>query len=274
MTEIPLFDTHAHYDHPRFKEDGPAVVADLFSRGVIDGVVIPAISYESNFNRALFPEAQFSCVYFAAGLHPRFAVNEKWWTKAKRAEFAAVADDRRTVAIKTGLDFRNEKLTVAQKKHQERFFLYLAALAAEKSLPLVLHVREAVERLLELLPQAELPAEIAVHCFTSDEGIARRLLDAGVTRFGIGGMLTRPESGALRDCVKALPLSTLLLETDAPFVKPEGYEGKYNTSETLPEIVRLIAELKGLAVQTVAEAVQKNARDFFGLQPSGETAEL
>ena len=76
-------------------------------------------------------------------------------------------------------------------------------------------------------------------------------------------MLTRDGLDELRACVKELPMSSILIETDAPFVRPKGYEGQVNTSETMPETVKLIAELKAISASTVIDAVQKNAGDFF-----------
>lgn len=236
-----LFDTHAHYDHPWF-EDGAAVVRQLYQDGVINGVVIPAIRYESNYHREMFPAEEFPYVYFAPGLHPKHATNEVWWDATKRAEFEALLQDPRTVALKTGLDFAKEKLTDAQKEHQTRFFKYFIRLANERKLPLVLHVRDAAWEAIEMLRGNPIQVEAVVHCFCYDLAVAREMMQVGVTRFGIGGKLTKEDMGDLRLCVKELPMSAILLETDAPFVKPEGYEEKLNTSVTMMGTARLIAE--------------------------------
>ena len=135
----------------------------------------------------------------------------------------------------------------------------------ERGLPLVLHVRDAYAEAAAVLREKPLRVEAEVHCFTGSISEAEMLREAGVTRFGIGGKLTLDGMDDLRDCVRALPLAALLLETDAPFVKPRGYEGKVNTSETLPVAAELIADLKGLPPETVAAALNRNAEAFFGL---------
>lgn len=262
MEKVSLFDTHAHYDHPLF-EDGPAIVRNLYGEGTIKGVVIPAITYDSNFHRASFPVEEFPYVYFAAGLHPKYATNEPWWGAERRAEFEAFLEDPRTVAVKTGMDLAKIKLTDAQKEHQARFFKYFIGLANERKLPLVLHIRDAAKEATEVLRENPLQVEAVAHCYCYDLETAHEMMKVGVTRFGIGGKLTDEDMGHLRECVKELPLSAILVETDAPFVKPLGYTEKLNTSVTLMGIVRLIAELRGLGVEEVVAAVEKNARDFY-----------
>ena len=76
MANIPLFDTHAHYDHPLYEGLGPEIVKQQKDAGILDGTVIPAISYESNFNREIFTPDKFPYVFFASGLHPKCANGE------------------------------------------------------------------------------------------------------------------------------------------------------------------------------------------------------
>ena len=71
------FDSHAHYDHELFNGNGPSVVQELFRSGLLCAAVIPAITYESNFNRHLFPAEQFPFIYYAPGLHPKYATNTR-----------------------------------------------------------------------------------------------------------------------------------------------------------------------------------------------------
>ena len=263
MEKRPLFDTHAHYDHPLFGGLGPEIVRSLHEKEILNGVVIPPIEYESNFHRYLFPEAEFPYVYFAAGLHPKCATNEPWWDKEKQEEFASLLEDPRTVAVKTGLDFFKTKLTEGQKAHQIRFFRFLIDQANRRELPLVLHIRNAAEEAIEVLKTVEIKVPAVVHCFSYDWDVARRLMEVGVTHFGIGGMLTRKEMAPLRECVKKLQISAILLETDAPFVRPEGFVGEVNTSETLMAVVEVIAKLKSLSFEEVIVSVQHNAVDFY-----------
>lgn len=259
-----LFDTHAHYDHLLFGGNGPQIVRRLFENNVVDGIVIPAITYDSNFNREMFPVELFPNVFFAAGLHPKCATNESWWPDAKIEEFEKFLSDTRTVAIKTGLDFSKKKLSDGQKENQIRFFKYLIGRANDTGFSLVLHVRNAVAEVISVLREERLKVEAVIHCYTYDKETAQELMEAGITRFGIGGMLTRENMEPLRECVKDLPLSKILIETDAPFVKPVGYSAALNTSETMIDVVKLVSMLKQLSIEEVVNSVQANAHCFYG----------
>ena len=263
---ISLFDTHAHYDHPMFENRGPDLVKKMFDRGVVDGVVIPAITYESNYNRKMFPENIFPYVYFAAGIHPKCATNEAWWDDEKCQEFNMLVSDPRTVAIKTGLDFCKKKLTEAQKSHQIKFLEYMISVANNNRLPLVLHIREAKMEIIDVLRGNKLKVEAVAHCYTYDSETADLLMEVGITRFGIGGMLTRENMGHLRKFVKMIPMQSILLETDAPFVKPLNYEGNINASDSLIENARLISELKNISLDIIIKELQRNAYDFYGIK--------
>jgi len=214
-----LFDTHAHYDHSLYAGQGPQIVRRLFENYVVDGIVIPAITYNSNFNRSMFPDELFPYVFFAAGLHPKCATNEEWWPDSKKEEFEVILSDTRTVAIKTGLDFSNKKLSNGQKEHQIKFFRYLIRRANDKGLPLVLHVRDAAGEAIRVLTEEGLKIEAGAHCYTHNKEVAESILEVGITRFGIGGMLTREGMDPLKECVRDLPISKFLIETDAPFVR-------------------------------------------------------
>ncbi len=265
MYKMPLFDTHAHYDHPRFEQKGPQLVKTLIENRVLNGVVIPAITYESNYNRKNFPEHEFPTVYFAAGLHPKHAANRSVWTDVEKAEFEThFLIDKRTVAVKTGLDF-SIQLSEQQKIRQVCYFEDLIDLANKHSLPLVLHIRASAETAVEILKEKPLTVEAVVHCFTYDYATAKELMSVGVTRFGIGGMLTRDGMDSLRECVQKLTLTSLLLETDAPFVKPKGFMDYANTSESLVTTANLIADLKGLDARASMGVLQSNAYDFYRL---------
>lgn len=263
--EQRIFDTHAHYDHPLFRGDGPQMVKRLFDDGVLDGVVIPAITFESNYHREQFPEEEFPNVYFAAGLHPKCATNESFFDEARRREIDELIADKRTVALKTGLDFCKKALTDAQKEHQKRFFRYFIEKANETKLPLVLHIRNAADSAVEVMESTRVHSEAVAHCFCGDIETAIRLSNAGVTHIGVGGMLTRPENEAFRECVKMLPTPMLLLETDAPFVRPADYAESLNDSRSLMGIVKLLADLREVSVEWLIRALNQNARDFYKL---------
>ena len=138
-------------------------------------------------------------------------------------------------------------------------------LANRKGLPLILHVRNAAEEIIEIVNENPLNVNAVVHCFTYGTDIAQSMKSVGITKFGIGGMITRDNMDGLRKCVKEMPLSDILLESDAPFVKPKGFNEKINTSKTLIDVAANIAELKGLSVSEVVQATNHNTMSFLSL---------
>lgn len=266
MGEYAMIDTHAHYDHPLFRGNGFDILAGLFEDNVIDGVVIPAITYESNFQRDKVCTKYRDKIYFAAGLHPKAATNEQWWDRTKQRKFLSVVDEKKTVAIKTGLDFSKKRLAESQKEHQAKFFEMLVGIANDMNLPLVFHIRDAAEEAIDLLKRNPLKVEAVCHFYTYDPQIAKKMLDVGITRFGIGGMITRDGMEPLRNCVKELPLSSILIETDAPFVSPKNYEGEVNTSRTLIGTAKILAELTESSLENIVHHVQRNAKGFYKLK--------
>lgn len=264
------FDSHAHYDHELFNGNGPSVVQELFRSGLLCAAVIPAITYESNFNRHLFPAEQFPFIYYAPGLHPKYATNTAFWTKAQRQEFLSVLELPHTVAVKTGLDFKKTTLTDGQKQLQIKFFRLMIEIANEKHLPLVLHIRDAVEEAIAVLTETPPLFGAVTHCFTYDPHTTQRLMNAGVTHFGIGGKVTREENIPLQEAVRLMSWEAILLETDAPFVRPQGITDALNTSANLPLIAQKIAALKNTEITDVMSVTRCNAFRFFGLKETAE----
>lgn len=264
MGKTAFFDTHCHYDHPQFKKQGPELVNDLRRAG-IEKFVIPAISVESNqIARDMFDEEHYPFVFFASGIHPRVAssiVDERFnWSLIS----GYLAEDR-TVAVKTGLDLSDERLTTTLICNQKNVLHHLLRLADEHDLPVVLHVRDAASETIEELKKSGFKGELEVHCFLYDKPVMKDLLKVGVHYFGIGGAVTRPENIALREAVISMPLESILLETDSPFQKPYGYCEKLNTSLSLEQIANEIAVLRGINIDEVMVASYDNSLRFFGM---------
>lgn len=259
------FDSHAHYDHALFDGQGAVLLQQLFDEGLLCGAVIPAISYDTNFHREMFPSERFPQVYYAPGLHPKYALNTPAWTKKERSAFMTLLEQPNTVAVKTGLDFHHPPYTAGQKRHEADFFRLFIRIANEKNLPLVLHIRDAAEETIEVLTETPLQVPAVAHCATFDADTTKRLMAAGITHFGIGGKVTQDAYTDLQEAVRWLPMEAILLETDAPFVKPKGWTESVNTSAALPQIAHIIADLKGLSPEEVAQRTKDNALAFFGL---------
>ena len=140
-------------------------------------------------------------------------------------------------------------------------------LALATGYPLILHIRgeEESREALQILGKYSFGAYPGVvHCFSGNYALAEAYLDLGFA-LGIGGCVTYDTNTELKAAVGKLPLDRILLETDCPFLRPIGFPGKHNSSDSLPLIIREIARLKGMREEEIAEQSDANARRIFRL---------
>lgn len=254
-----IFDTHAHYDHKRFNSTRNVLLNQIFDCGITK-IINPAISYESNFSmREKLKDYPF--IKFAVGIHPnKVSLNDNNIQELQKEDtLRKLSLESRTVAIgETGLDYY---YTTDFKEKQIFWFRKHIDIAKNNSLPLILHIREATQDSINILREYSFEKTGVVHCFNEDYKIAKYYLDMGFL-LGIGGSITYPEMKNLRDVVKYIPLESILLETDAPFVKPLGWNGK-NNSLSLSLIIKTIAEVRGISREKIENQTFENATKLF-----------
>lgn len=254
-----MIDTHAHYAHKRFDFGRDEILRKLADSGVT-AVIEGAIDFASNQKMKSLCD-KYSHVFMAAGCHPN-CVEEM--TPGKYEEIAALMKCSKVVAVgETGLDYARDKST-GQISVQKEWFRKFVELAIEVQKPLVIHCREAFEDSYDILREYELPERPGViHCFNGNLEQARKWIDMGFV-LGVNGMFTKMEEAAdLRKALECVPLEKLLLETDAPFLIPEGIAGKRNTSKNLAVIVEKLAELRGDTPEHIREVVLKNTGELY-----------
>lgn len=258
---VKIIDTHTHYAHRMFKNNREEVVEFLPWQGIM-AVVEAAIGYDSNLKMLELCE-MYSHVYASVGVHPVCVeqLNEEKFEKIKN-----MLSHPKVIAIgETGLDYarrKDEEFVERQKTWFRRFL----ELSLEVKMPLVIHSREADEDLIRILSEYELPEHPGIiHCFSGTAGQAKQLMDMGFF-LGIGGKFLKhmDENEAFRQVVKDLPLDKIVLETDAPFLKPDALPGKVNTSLNLRYIAEELAKLKAVDVEIICEAALKNTQTLYG----------
>jgi len=259
VTPTPdLFDTHAHLHFPGFDEDRDAVLARARAAGVRRMVTIGTDGETSRAALALAD--RHSDVWATAGVHPHDAAESD---EAAQAEVERIAAERRVVAIgEIGLDFfRN----LSPPETQERVLRRFLALARRLRKPVVLHCRDAHAEILALLGE-ERVAEVGgiMHCFSGDVAIARRCLDLGLL-ISLAGPVTYPNARALPDVARFVPGDRLVVETDCPFLPPQGYRGKRNEPAYLTITAARVAELRGEPLDDLAARTTANACRLFGV---------
>ena len=259
-----MIDTHTHYAHYQYDEDRAEALAKAFDSGV-KALINIAITYESNEQmREMFKE--YDNIFFSVGIQPcRITEEDCANAKERLAGLKDYADWDKAVAIgETGLDYLKE--TEEEKREiQRQWFRHHIELALEKELPLVLHIRGegAMKDALAIMNSYDLPDIPGVcHCFVGSPDEAEALMNMGFL-FGIGGLITQRRLKDLRTSMKMIPLESILLETDCPFLAPAGYDSKRNGSDSLPLIVKVIANLKGVTEEEVIKQTTENTKKVF-----------
>jgi len=196
-------------------------------------------------------------VYFSAGIHPLYVEESPF----DRARLAALARHPRVVALgETGLDYHYSKETLEQ---QQASFAGHLQLAGEVGLPVIVHSRDARQDTLRLIREHGNPEFAGVlHCFTESLAMAQAALELGYM-ISFSGIITFNSAAELREVVKAVPLERMLIETDAPYLAPVPHRGKQNQPAYVADVAACVAELKGVALEQVAEQTTANFHRLF-----------
>ncbi len=268
-----IFDTHAHYDDPRFDEDREELLAAMASHGVGHIINIGATMKGSHATVSLVK--RYDWFYGAVGVHPDEVGT---LTEEDMATLATLAQEERIVAIgEIGLDYAfydepTEEELAKRKREQKAWFERQLTLAQEVGLPVVIHSRDATEDTLAIMREHTKRAKAAgafyggvIHCFSGSPEVAREYVEMGYY-IGIGGVVTFKNAKKLPEVVEELPLERILLETDCPYLAPTPHRGKRNDSTLLGYVVEKIAQLKGISEEAVLMATEENARSCFGIE--------
>ncbi len=245
-----FIDTHCHLDAAEFDTDRAAVAAAAQVAGVTT-IVVPAVDCAS------FASVADCCRVYplcrpAYGIHPLFV------SRAQPEDLAALRDfltRGEAIAVgEIGLDYfvadRDEAL-------QEHYFVEQLKIAREFDLPVILHVRRAIDAVLKQLRRIPQRGGIA-HAFNGSCQQADEFIKLGFN-LGFGGAMTFPRALRIRELAATLPLDSIVLETDAPDIPPVWLEGARNSPDQLPRIAATLAELRGMAVNEIASMTTANA---------------
>ena len=256
---VKLIDTHCHLDMPAYQTDCEAVLLRALAAGV-SRIISVGIDLASS-RRAIALAEQYEGVYATVGVHPH---NVAELSEGDYAELQTLCRHPKVVAYgEIGLDYvKNYAPVSLQKEH----FARQVALARQLHLPLVIHDREAHDEIMEMLEGAgPFPAGGVMHCFSGDGAFARRVLALGFY-ISIPGVVTFAKAEMLQEAVREIPLGSLVLETDGPFLAPVPQRGKRNEPRLLLFTAQKVAELKGLSLDEVARQTTMNGVHLFGLE--------
>lgn len=253
-----LFDTHAHYDDEAFDGDRDGLLGHLQEAGV--GAVVNVGASLLSTRRTLELTERYPFIYGAVGVHPSECRDLK---EEDIRWLQSLASKDKVVAIgEIGLDYHWEE---PGAPFQKKWFARQLELAEQVRLPVIIHSRDGAKDTLDIL-KAWKGREIGgvIHCFSYSREIARECLDMGFY-LGIGGVATFKNARRLKEVVEYAPLDRIVLETDCPYLAPEPYRGKRNSSLYLSYVAEAVAALKGVDRELVEDVTWNNGRALYGL---------
>ncbi len=250
-----LIDSHCHLNYPGLAERQEEVLDNARGRGVAGFLNIS--TRVSEWGEVIGAAERHADVWATVGVHPHEADAHPDLGGAALVEGAS---HPRVIAIgECGLDYHYDKSDRAAQR--ERFQTHIDA-ARESGLPLVIHTREAEQDTADMLSDAAREGVTGVlHCFTGSAELARKGLDLGFL-VSLSGIVTFKNARELQDTARSIPLESLLVETDSPFLAPVPHRGRTCEPAFVADTAAFLAELRGEPLDALAEATTAN---FFRL---------
>lgn len=265
---IPYTDTHCHLDFESFNKDREQVIKRAKKAGLV-WILNPGIDPETNQAAIDLSSKYPDFIAAAVGIHPSYG---KPWSQALLDGLKEQALCKNVKAIgEIGLDYYRQQTPIPQ---QQRMFTAQLALAAELSLPVIVHNRDSTQDLMTILsdwhqtlkksghPLAKRPG--VLHSYSADLDTAREAIEMNFY-IGISGPVTFKNAPIRKSVTRNLPLESLLVETDAPFLTPHPHRGRRNEPAYIPLIAEVIAQLHNTSPKQVAEITFANAQFLFNI---------
>lgn len=247
------FESHAHYDDKRFREDREELLSTLLPASGVDTVINIGCDVKSSETGLRLAE-KYPYVYASVGVHPHDVGNISSQDIEKLKKLSA---HPKAVAIgEIGLDFYYD---FSPRELQRFWFRQQLRLAEEVGLPVVIHSRDAAQETFEIIKASAVRRGV-IHCYSGALPMARDYVEMGFL-IGVGGVVTF--SKKLAEVVEGIPLEKILIETDSPYLAPVPNRGKRNDSRNLKYVVEKIAEIKGISPEIAAKVTANNAKSLF-----------
>ncbi len=253
-----IIDTHAHYDDEQFDADRDDLLNSMYDSGI--GLIVNAGSTLGSWAKIRKLTEDYPFVYGAVGVHPDEVGR---LTEKHLAEMERLLDLEKIVAAgEIGLDYYwdNESRDI-----QKKWFIRQLEIARKKEMPVIIHSREAAADTMDIMRGHAAGMQAVIHCYSYSVEMAKEYVKMGYY-IGIGGVVTFKNAKKLKSVVEAIPLTSIVLETDCPYLAPEPYRGKRNSSLYLPYVAEKIAEIKGVSAEEVIRQTEENSRQLYNLR--------
>ncbi|MCQ5128601.1 TatD family hydrolase [Butyricicoccus faecihominis] len=254
-----LFDTHAHYDDERFDSDRDELLRSMPAQNV--GLILnPAVDLASS-RKAIGYAQKYPHMYAAVGIHPE-DINENWENDLSVIFELAQNEPKVRAVGEIGLDYYWEKEERARARQQVVFRRQME-LAERLSLPVIVHDRDAHGDCMEIT-RAFPGVRGVYHCYAGSVEMARELLRLGYY-LSFTGVITFKNARKAIEVIRETPIDRLMIETDAPYMAPEPYRGRRNSSLYVHRMAETIAEVKEMDVQEVERITTENGKRLFAI---------
>ena len=256
-----IFDSHAHYDDPRFDEDRDALLGSMAEHGVraIMNVGNTTPAHLAGIELA----KQYPFISCSIGIQPDQAAEIAAQNSREYLDVIAsqLSYEKAMALGEIGLDYYYDD--ASPRDVQRKIFEEQLALAKDLDVPVIIHNRDAHQDTLELLNKYR-PKGI-VHCFSGSAEVAKEVLRLGMY-IGFTGVITFKNARRAVEAAAEVPLDRLLIETDCPYMAPEPFRGKRCDSTMLTQMVQKLAEIKGVEPQQLADQTFANACTVYGIR--------
>jgi len=256
-----VIDTHAHIDFPNFNDDRDKVIRSAFDVG-LSAIINIGVDVETS--RASVELAENNeRIYAAVGCHPH---DSRKFTREDKQTIERLAQHPKVVAIgEIGLDYYRDH---SPRDIQQQVFAEQIVMARDFELPMVIHIRAAMQDALRILREQKAYLVGGVlHCFPGTAEDARIAADMNLL-VSFGGSLTFKKSRSAA-AASEVPLEDIILETDCPFITPEPFRGKRNEPAYVRYAYKALASIRNLPLPTIEKTVDENARRLFNIADDG-----
>lgn len=251
-----LFDSHTHLDDAKFDSDRDEVIEKIRKSGVSHLVNVGCNIPTSEFSVALSEKYPF--IYASVGFHPCDTLGI---TEDDICALRNLAKHKKVVAIgEIGLDYHWDSVP---RDTQKFWFERQLELACELGLPVIIHNRDAHLDTYDILKRSS--ASGIIHCCSASREMTEKFLELGYF-ISFAGPLTYKNNSKTVEAAKAVPLDRLLVETDAPYLAPDGYRGKRNDSSYMRVTCARLAEIKGMSFEEMAGITLENAKKVYNIK--------
>ncbi len=258
-------DTHAHLDFPEFKHEVPDVLGRA-KEAKVEKIINCGVDLETS-KKSWELARKYPEVFAAVGVHPHSAGDIDMET---RTVLMDLAYRPKVIAIgEVGLDYyylkRSSQFANYPSREKQMFaFEQMLDTALELRYPVIVHSREADADIVAILKGYSSAIRGVVHCFSGDYEFAKKILDLGFL-ISFTGNITYKSNADIFDVIKRVPLGSMMIETDCPYLAPQTHRGDRNEPAYVVEVAKKIAEIKDVSLDEVAKTTSKKANSFFKL---------